>query len=331
MGSYVTSLGGGISDTGTSYFSSFVATTDVTSAWNPSNTAVSGAFDSTGTTASSARPARVNRLRLRLGGTYTTKVGNAKTELQLATSKDGSGGYNLGSTHTQTGTTSTSSTGVVSWAIDANDTYYYGARGVSGTGSTFVFARGGTGDIYLNGTAQSAFAGDSLSGDIQVQSIPSAPGAPSASSIGTTSLTLTWTAPADDGMQDPAAYTASKISGYRINYKANSASAWSVLVANTGSNALSATVTGLGRNTAYDFQVAALNEVTDAHNTNYSSITAHVGVRSSTGVATTLAGGPKVWNGTTWSTSELKVWNGTTWTTGATTKVWNGTGWSNIT
>jgi ubiquinone/menaquinone biosynthesis C-methylase UbiE len=45
----------------------------------------------------------------------------------------------------------------------------------------------------------------------------------------------------------------------------------------------------------------------------------------------TLAGGPKVWNGSGWSQSELKVWNGSGWVTGSQLKVWNGSSWSNIT
>lgn len=330
MGQYTTSLGGGMGDSGTSYFLSFGSTTDVTSAWNGTDTAVSGAFASNGTTVSTARPARVTRIRLRLGGTYGGYSGNADTIIQLATAAGGSGGYEDGTVYNQTGTTGNASTGTVSWAIDTNNTYYYGARGTTGTGSVFFFARGGSGDIYLNGTVETAFPNDVLSGDIVVQSIPSAPGTPSITNVNVSSLTLTWTAPTDDGVQEPAAYTASNIKGYRINYKANTASSWSVLVANTGSNLLSRTVTGLNSNTKYDFQIAALNAVTDAHNTDYSAITAHVGVRSGTATATTLASGPKVWNGTQWVSSEIKVWNGTTWTSGQI-KTWNGTGWSSIT
>jgi len=333
MPQYTTSLGGGMSDVGTSFILSFGSSTDVTSAWNPINTNYSGAFDSTGITGSTVRPARVSRLRLRLGGTYSGYSGNADVILQLATDADGGGGYNDDTTYNQTGTTGNASTGTVDWAIDTATTYYYGARGTTGTGSVFFFARGGSGNVYKDGVSVADFAGDSLSGDIVFQTIPSAPGAPVASNEASTSLTLTWTAPTDDGIQaDPGGYSAGNINGYRINYRVTGTSAWSVLVANTGSNLLTTNITsGLNRNTSYDFQVAALNDVTDSHNTDYSLITAHVGVRSSTGTATTLAGGPKVWNGTTMSQSEIKVWNGTSWVTGGTMKVWNGSGWSNIT
>lgn len=332
MPQYTDSLGGGIEDTGFSYFLSFLSTTDVTSPWSPSSayTITSGAFDATGVTASTVKPAMVRRLRLRLGGTYDGYSGTADTKLRISTNDDGSSGQ-IGSTYNQTGTTGTASSGSVTVPVIVGTTYYYGVRGQDNTGGNFFYAKGGSGKIIKDGTTVTT--ADELSGDILVWSIPSAPGTPTASNITSTSLTLTWTAPADDGVQEsPGAYSAANIRGYRINYRVTGTSAWSVLVANTGSNALSRTITsGLNRNTSYDFQVAALNIVTDAHNTDYSSITAHVGARSGTRTATTLSGGPKVWNGTGWSQSELKVWTGSGWTTGAQTKVWNGSGWSNIT
>jgi hypothetical protein len=345
MAQYTDSLGGGVADTGVSYKVSFVSSSDLVSPWNPTDTPNSGAFDSTGITASTVKPATVTTIRLRLGGTSVDGAGspvygNADPYIQLATQIDGGGGYTDDTIHHLTSSMITASTGTVNWAIDTNTTYYYGARGSTGTGSTLTFARGGSnGGIYFNGTLQSGFGNDGISGDVTVQHIPSAPGAPSTSNIGTTSLTLTWTAPTDNG--------GSSVTGYRINYKANTTSAWSVLVANTGSTTLSRTITtGLERNTKYDFQVAALNGVTDAHNTNYSSITAHVGVRSSTATATTLSGGPKIWTGAGtgidgWSQSEIKIWTGVGtgvdgWTTGSTMKVWTGVGtgvdgWTNIT
>lgn len=333
MAQYTESLGGGTSDTGTSYFLSFSDTSDVTSPWQPSSSLLtSGAFASNGITASTVKPGRVVRLRLRLGGSYGGYSGNADVKLRISTNDDGSSGQ-IGSTYNQTGTTGTASSGTVSVPVVAGTTYYYGVRGQTNTGSVFFYAKGGSGSVIKDGVTDTT--ADELSGDIDVQSIPSAPGTPTASNITSTSMTLTWTAPSDNG--------GTSITGYRINYRVTGTSAWSVLVANTGTTTVSRTLTGLNRNTGYDFQIAALNGVTNAHNTDYSLITAHVGVRSGTVTATTLAGGPKVWdqslNGGAggWASSEIKVYdptlNGGTggWITGAQLKVWNGSGWSNIT
>lgn len=308
-----TTLGGGTGDTA-SAFSSGGAGTDVTSDWNPTNTGMytSGGFAADGITASTLVPAAIEYIQLKLGNTGS----NATVYIQLATAASGSGGYN-NSVKTFNSTTGTVfSTGTAqgnstspNWAINCDTTYYYGIYVTSGT--TIYFARGGTaGNIYINGTLQNglngtaAWSNNRISGQVSQRSIASAPGTPTSSNTGFTSTTLTWTQPTDDGTAITAAWTDSNCNGWRINYRVTGTSAWipysatgKVTATYNGTSSYSYTVTGLEPGTSYDFQVAALTDTTDAHNTDYSSITAVVGVRSGTVTVKTLGG---IWNGGTW-------------------------------
>jgi hypothetical protein len=317
-------LGDGIGDVGYAYYSSANGDNDWTSQWDTPETYLSGGYTGAGSNvASVVRAARVTNLQLRLGGTYTV-TGNADGFLEISTDAAGNG-TNFGSQIGITGTTQTYSTGTISHNIDTASNYFYGFDCVPGTGSNFVWARSGdgTGATYRDGTQSHS---GSMSGLLVYQTIPSKPQSISASNVLQTTFTLNWTAPADDGVQDPSGYSAANIRGYRIAYKANSATAWSVYTANTGSSALTRSITGLSTGTKYDFQVSALNAVTESHNASYSSIGAIVGERSNILTVTTLTSAPKVWNGSAWTTSTLKVWNGTAWVNGDI-KVWNGSAW----
>lgn len=323
-------LGDGLSDVGYSYGLSSTGSDDFMSLWNTPSTYLSGGYTSSGTVASTARPGVVTNLQLRLGGTYDGYSGNADGGLQLSTEQDGAGGTTgVYGSFNQTGTTKTFSSGTIAYPIDTSRDYYYGADLASGTGGNFFFARAASGGAtYKNG---SSFAATSMSGQLTYQTIPSKPVSISAANVLQTTFTLNWTAPLDDGVQDPSGYSAANINGYRISYKANASSTWSVLVANTGPSSLSYNVTGLTTNTKYDFQVSALNDVTDVHVTSsgiaYSNISAAVGERSNILTFTTLASAPKVWNGTAWTNSTLRLWNGSTWVN-ADIKVWNGSAWT---
>lgn len=78
------------------------------------------------------------------------------------------------------------------------------------------------------------------------------PGAPTSVSgtAGSTSMDLTWTAPASDG--------GSAITDYVIEYSATGANSWTAF-SHTASNATSRTVTGLTGGTTYDFRISATN------------------------------------------------------------------------
>ncbi len=326
MPQITTTLGDGLSDSGFSYILSVGTGTDLVSDWNPTNTAQNGAFLADGITANTTMIALVTSLRLRFGGTYDGYTSNADGRIQLATATSGSGGYTSGSYFSTSGTTQTYSANVGSgWKIDTGTTYYYGFdAGDSNdqTGSVLHFARdsGTAGSTWKDGTVSH----DSrISGEVVHRSIPSAPGTPTATSVSASTLTLNWTIPSDDGIQASGS-SAANIKGYRINYKKSSVSAWSVLVANTGSNTTSYSVSALEPNTSYDFQIAALNQVTDVWSDgNYSLITSPVGVRSSTLTVSTLGGIFNVYTGSgQFSDAIVKVWNGTTFVN-AITKVYS--------
>jgi len=90
--------------------------------------------------------------------------------------------------------------------------------------------------------------------------LPIAPGTPTASSTGT-SATITWTAPADNGGQ--------AVSSYRIQRSTDNIN-YSTIVASTGNTLLTYTDSGLTPGTTYYYRVAAINSVAVSHGSDYS-------------------------------------------------------------
>lgn len=314
MGRNVVSLGGGVADTGTSFWYRG-AGGDLVSDVNIATSAaiVHGGFAADGYTLNSTvYPINVVQLRTRVGGT-TTSVGggvsNSTIYNQLTTAASGSGGYNdSGNTRVTTGTTATHSTGSVDYNVLAGTTYYYGIYTTAG--SLLSFARGGSsGNIYLDGTASSSYTNTRLSGDITEDSVPSAPGISTTTSITQSTATINWTAMADSGQNTDDTYTASQILGYNIVYRAGTTSTtpYSVWNGNTGSNGLSWGLTGLSQNTTYQFRVAGINRTTNAIQTDYSAVTAQTGARSSVIQFRTLAAGPVVTANSYTATGQIGV------------------------
>jgi hypothetical protein len=335
MGAITKSLGEGIGDAANQTLT-LSNTEDVLSEYtvNSSSTYVSGGFDSLGNSYTT-RPIGIIDVTVRVGRSGTANVGvrpTFKTNLSGKVSSRVNSTVILYTSSLQVlGDTSLSTEAEYVYPLFTSDTGYYGFRGMGPSGS-IEYGRGGTGAIYsvyqlIQSTVTSV---DSISGSVTQASIPSAPGSFSFSSPPTdTTIYLQWNPPADDGMQSPAAYSASNIKGYRINYRNDPEENWKVLVANTGSNATTATVTGLSPSTYYELQFAALNAVTDAHNTSYSSITAHVGARGpaqsfTTAVSTNDA---RIWTGSEFKKSIIKIWDGSAWIQypNVRAKVWNGT------
>jgi len=325
------SLGGGLTDTANQSTSVTSASgTDIVSnvLLTTTSTYLSGGFDSLGNSYTT-RPVAVVDVSVRVAA--TTPTGTRLVAAQFSSSATGSpstssGSVNLvSSVYSSTITLSTTST--YEYEAFAGQTYYYGFETNYSSTGTILYADGGTsGTIYKDGTSLSSTR--KLSGEISYNSIPSAPSNVNALSITDISANITWSAPTDDGLQSPAAYSAANIKGYRINYRNSNSENWKVLVANTGSNALSRIVTGLSPSTYYEIQVAALNSVTDVHNATYTSMTAHVGSRSVTKTFTTAVStnDARIWTGSEFKKSIIKIWNGAAWIQypNVRAKVWSG-------
>jgi hypothetical protein len=348
MGAVTTSIGGGPSTAADQTISMNSITSLVSNVvLSTTSTYVSGGFDSIGNSYIT-RPVAVIDVSVPVGrnGSSTSSITLRpffKTSQNGVPGKDSTVSVDMNSLSPgQDIILSTESTYAYP-AFANSSTVYFGFEGVSGSG-IIEYGRGGSANaIYYQvltspnttSTLDELGGSDKLEGSITQASIPSAPGSFSFSSPPTDkTIYLQWNPPADDGMQSPAAYSASNIKGYRINYRNDPEENWKVLVANTGSNATTATVGGLSPSTYYELQFAALNAVTDAHNTNYSSITAHVGARGpaqsfTTAVSTNDVG---IWTGTELKKSIIKIWDGAAWIQypNVRAKVWNGTAFQNL-
>jgi hypothetical protein len=88
---------------------------------------------------------------------------------------------------------------------------------------------------------------------LTVNAVPGQPAAPTAASAGTTSITVTWTAPTNTG---------TAISGYQVNDTNTTTAATGTNVCSTNSTistAVTCNVTGLTQGDSYTFTVAAIN------------------------------------------------------------------------
>jgi len=161
----------------------------------------------------------------------------------------------------------------IQWSADGRNPWTDMSPAHTGTGRTYsdtgldpgatrhyrVYAKNSVGDSPASNTD------DATTGAI------TAPGAPtdlSATAAGPTSITVTWTAPNNDG--------GAAITGYNIEVSPNWTSAWTELVANTASTATSYTHTGLTARVTRHYRVSAINSV-------------ETGSASSTASATTSA------------------------------------------
>jgi hypothetical protein len=355
MGAYTTIIGSGLSGGADNdeYLMNSITYLTSNIILSTSSTYVSGGFDSIGNSYTT-RPIAVTDVSVRVGR-YQSQSATIKpifrTNISAPPLVNSTVLLDTGTLAVGQDTTlSTESTYI--YPVFANSsTVYYGFQGISGSGIVEYGRGGDTGDIYYHRFINNTFnlideagGADKLDGSITQVSIPSAPGNVNAPNVTDTTANITWTAPADDGMQSPAAYNASNIKGYRINYRNSSLENWKVLVANTGSNSLSATINELTPSKYYEVQVAALNAVTDEHNKKIfytgnespfdSSITAHVGVRSATYSFTTAVSTHdiRVWTGTTFKKGIVKIWDGSAFLQypNITAKVWSGTAFKDV-
>ncbi|HYL67470.1 MAG TPA: fibronectin type III domain-containing protein [Nitrosopumilaceae archaeon] len=101
-----------------------------------------------------------------------------------------------------------------------------------------------------------------------VQNLCTAPAAPTgltAKAISSSQITISWTAPSNNG--------GSAITGYMIERSNNTGTTWSTIVSNTGSTATTYNDTGLAPNTTYTYRVSAINSVGTSSPSNTSSAT----------------------------------------------------------
>ena len=230
MGAVTSSLGGGLGDSADltismNSISSLVSNVTLST----TSTYVSGGYDSLGNQYTT-RPIAVTDVSVRVGSVAgsSANVGLRpifKTSISTIPAVNSTAIY-YSAGNAPDSTLSTESTYTYP-AFANSSTVYYGFEGVSGSG-VIEYGRGGSANaIYyqvLSGTGtvttlEELSGTDKLSGSITQSSIPSAPGNLNASNVTDTVANITWTAPADDGMQSPAAYTVTNINGYRINYK----------------------------------------------------------------------------------------------------------------
>src|SRR2546426_948620 len=118
---------------------------------------------------------------------------------------------------------------------------------------------------------------------------PSPPSALTATAVSSSQVTLSWTAPSDNG--------GSAITGYMIERSTDGGSTWSKLVANTGITGTTYSDIGLAHGATYTYRVSAINSI-------------GTGSPSSTASATTLAVTASPLNGlsaTTVSSSQINL------------------------
>jgi len=111
-------------------------------------------------------------------------------------------------------------------------------------GTTYSFSV-----VAVNGAGTSASS--SASNSVTLSTPPNAP-VNLAATVESSSVGLSWSAPASDG--------GSPITDYIIEYQLTTGGSWSVFADGTSINT-TATVTGLSDNTSYDFRVSAVNSV----------------------------------------------------------------------
>lgn len=240
--------------------SSYGSGTDYVSAVTPNTTGsnVTGAL--TGST--SARPILITSLTvgMRTGTTTTYNI-------QLATANTGGGGWQSGDL--TGGGNKTDSPNIATYT---GTTFYYGFQ-IQSAGTTNWY-RGGTGDIYRDGTVDSNYSGTSIYGSITWQTMPSAPQNATYSNLLANSVTLSWSAPSD---------TAGGVSDYRV-FSYNASEGYVYRGQSGGSTSMS--ISGLTASRSYTFYIAAINDVANNFPGAYSDTATHVGTNATVSLTT---------------------------------------------
>lgn len=357
---------------GSATYSPFVATaanTDYVSAYDPYD----DYFDTTGTEPpltgkigdTISRPILFTYLQI-----YSSAGSAGTIDLEISPNVDASGGTQSSGfpiTTANNDWNTNDASGGIQYAAFAKDPllaspytrrYYYGFQ--KNDSNTFTFRRGaGNSSSYNpNGMWQDGSSITSgspawnttvINARVRFSTVSSAPQSLTSTSQTSSSITLSWSAPEDDGASNMAIGASSitpshAVYGYRILTSTDNTN-WFVygtgtsgspsgthdLAFGSGAPTPPTTVTVTSHNgspllpgTTYYFKVAALNAVTDRHGSavvspianrtfaNYTSTAAHTGTNADSGAIKTLAT-PKVYDGSSMVYSTPKVWNGSSW------------------
>src|SRR2546422_824320 len=101
---------------------------------------------------------------------------------------------------------------------------------------------------------------------------PSPPTGLAASASSSSQISLSWTAPTDNG--------GSAITGYKIEKSTDGGTTWSTLVANTGNTATTYSDTGLTHTTTYTYKVSAINSIGTSSASSVASATTPIAAPS---------------------------------------------------
>jgi len=215
------------------------------------------------------------------------------------------------------------------------------------TGASSSAVQTTAGSVTCSWTASSGEMWDDIAVEVKAYSsgstgsttVPSPPTGLAATTVSSSQINLSWTAPTNNG--------GATITGYKIERSTDSGSTWSSLVANTGSASTKYSDTGLTQSTSYAYRVSAINSAGASAPSNVSSATTPNNITAPsppTGLTTTTVSSSQInlsWttpssNGGSAitgydvdrSTNNGNSWSTVTSNTGSTTTAYNDTGLS---
>lgn len=156
---------------------------------------------------------------------------------------------------------------------------YYGFDKSNTTTTNFSSGTLSGSNIYSNGS--SIFTDRAIYAELQIDTVPSAVQSLSATATSSSQISVSWSAPSDNGGQS--------ITGYQVAYKKSGAGSYTF----TSTASTSINLTGLDSSSTYEIIVGAQNGVTTKHNNTfgYTGAQAHTGTAATTS-ETTNAGLP---------------------------------------
>jgi hypothetical protein len=193
-------------------------------------------------------------------------------------------------------------------AVYYNGTNWYVYVTYTGTRIYWTRYTGATGSFVAEGSGGSGWTDSSMNGTISWSTVPTAPGAPSASRTGR-DVTVT----ASSGSSSNGGAT---ISSYRVQYRSSSdgGSTWGAWGSEQTLSSLAYTYTGLTASLTYQFRVYANNVRGSSAATTSSNLFVPAGGKRYDGaafVSTTMA---KRWTGSAWTDLTIaKRWSGSAW------------------